>query len=109
MIIVKGIKKEGKLIGIEIKGHANASKKGTDIICAGVSALGYALLSTCKNLKLPLLKATDKNKIHVLLDFENSNNIQQSTINLLALQTYIGILEIANTYKGYITFKNQES
>lgn len=101
MIKVKTTLCDNKFVGIEIKGHANFAKKGSDIVCAGVSALGFALVGTLKSLNVPLTKESTKNKIHILLDVDNANEVQKSTVNLLILQTVIGIEQIKQQYKQY--------
>ena len=38
--------REGRQFKISINGHADYAKKGSDIVCAGVSALTIALINT---------------------------------------------------------------
>ena len=44
MVEVKFFRKGKFLVGIESKGHSGFSQKGSDVICAGVSALMHALI-----------------------------------------------------------------
>ena len=44
MVRIAFFRKDGKLTGIECSGHSGYSHKGSDIICAAVSALMNALI-----------------------------------------------------------------
>lgn len=43
------IGKKGRLYKVNISGHAAYAEKGEDIVCAAISMLYYALLSTVEN------------------------------------------------------------
>ncbi len=42
MTIVKILRHQGKVVALDLKGHAGYSEAGTDIVCAGLSALAQA-------------------------------------------------------------------
>ena len=50
MIEVSYLEKESKIKTLEIKGHANYAKKGEDIVCSAVSAIGVGGINSLKNI-----------------------------------------------------------
>lgn len=50
MIEVSYLEKDGKIKSLEIKGHAEYARKGEDIVCSAVSAIGVGGLNALKNI-----------------------------------------------------------
>jgi uncharacterized protein YsxB (DUF464 family) len=48
--IVVFIDKEKNITGLKISGHAGYDEEGEDIVCAGVSALGYTLINSMEQI-----------------------------------------------------------
>lgn len=97
--------KKGNIRGLNVSGHAGFSKKGEDIVCAGVSALTYTLLNSMElllgiyakpevkegyvNFKLPYDIENDKFEKSqlilktIILGFENMHDSYESFIELV--------------------------
>ena len=50
MIKIEATRKNGKIVNLTVKGHANSAPKGEDLVCAAVSSL---LTGGCNALKEP--------------------------------------------------------
>ena len=50
MIKIEATRKDGKIINLSVKGHANSAPKGEDLVCAAVSSI---LVGGCNALKEP--------------------------------------------------------
>ena len=50
MIKIEATRKDGKIISLTVKGHANSAPKGEDLVCAAVSSV---LVGGCNALKEP--------------------------------------------------------
>ncbi len=81
--------------GFRISGHSNFSKKGSDIVCAGVSSISQGIIN-CFN----------KDDVHELvikdgyIKFLLNNNNYENKIILGVFRTQIILL--ADSYKEYI-------
>lgn len=81
---------------MSIYGHAGYAEAGKDIVCAGVSAIGYALLGFLRN--------TDCKGLRVITD---SGNLAVSCkggerVSAAFEMAYIGLLQIAQKYPQYV-------
>ncbi len=81
-------------LSLEIKGHADYAKDGSDIVCAAVSGIFYALLGYVKNecvsLNIKRLSSGDS-LIECSLDAEAAMKL-----------AYIGFLQIGISYPGTV-------
>ena len=50
MIKIEATRKDGKIINLTVKGHANSAPKGEDLVCAAVSSV---LVGGCNALNQP--------------------------------------------------------
>ena len=50
MIKIEATRKDGKIINLTVKGHANSAPKGEDLVCAAVSSV---LVGGCNALSQP--------------------------------------------------------
>lgn len=93
----------GRKVALRATGHAEFSDHGTDIVCAGVSALVQALIYGFKE----VLRARgfrcliDENEAVMLLDWRDSPSGAGDAI----AETIIGSLkEISRAYPGHVRF-----
>ena len=103
MITAEFYKRQETLIGFQIKGHADFSKDGNDIVCASVSSAVQLVANTITecfkvNAKVTVLK--DKIQIK-LLDYD-SNAVKMLEGFLLHLTM------ISEDYEGTIKIKTSE-
>ena len=50
MIKIEATRKDGKIVNLTVKGHANSAPKGEDLVCAAVSSI---LVGGCNALSQP--------------------------------------------------------
>ena len=95
-MIRASLKKEGKDLRLTLCGHANYAPCGTDIVCAAVSGIIYALIGYLVNL--------DKGNFSI-------NAVREGYADLLCGEEYtealklvaIGLIQLEATYPGYIS------
>ena len=71
MIKIEATRKNGKIISLTVKGHANSAPKGEDLVCAAVSSI---LVGGCNALKSP-------NCYTIKLDSGDASIVEKSTAN----------------------------
>lgn len=89
--------KEGRQFNLRINGHADYAKKGSDIVCAGVSALTIALVHTLDALQ-------DEGKV------ENIMNIDVGVTEIECLSMiFTDIIEVESAFNTVLRgFKHIE-
>lgn len=83
--------------GITVKGHANYAVSGSDIVCAGVTALAQTLIKSIKDL------TDDKIKYEISpgwVDIQHGNLSEKA--KTLVDSFFIGICMIANEFPDYV-------
>ena len=107
MTEIKIIKKQGKILGFECKGHSGYAESGADIICAAISTLaGSCHLGISKILGLAHTFEIDENKGYFKLMLE-LESVQNQSAQVL-LQTFSqSAEELANSYKKFIKLKQE--
>lgn len=83
--------------GITVKGHANYAVSGSDIVCAGVTALAQTLIKSIKDL------TDDKIKYEISpgwVDIKYGNLSEKA--KTLVDSFFIGICMIANEFPDYV-------
>lgn len=99
--------KENKIIGFELKGHANFADYGNDIICAAVSALAINTINSITTFTQDTFDYTvDEKKGHLF--FRIISNVSDES-NLLLNALNLGITGIKEEYdNGYIEIIHEE-
>lgn len=103
MIEITFYEKNNKICGFEIKGHAQYSEKGQDIVCAGVSSLALTAFNMlCDHLgeKECIYKDTGYIKI-LFFKASNVNSKQEVIFNYLKT----GLMAIRESYSNYVSVK----
>ena len=83
---------------LEVRGHARYADKGDDIVCAGVSAIVYALLGWLENKyvnEADINLDDDKGEIKIVCDGGED-------IATVFYMTAIGLEQIAMTYPAHV-------
>jgi uncharacterized protein YsxB (DUF464 family) len=79
---------------LNVYGHANYSEKGTDIVCAGVSAIVQALIGWIENNPYCAERVSiDDRQGEVLIECNGGEEV-----TAVFYMTAIGLEQIANTY-----------
>jgi len=88
---------------IRIKGHANYSEYGKDIVCASVSSVIYTTVNSIMNIDKSSIEYTDDGNV-ITIKKLNSNEI----VNIL-INTMIEILkDLERQYKENIKIESEE-
>ena len=90
---------------LAVVGHAGYSSDGNDIVCAGVSAVVYALLGFLHNLPDNGKRLTDRVESGETVIFWQGDNVESSCAFRMA---EIGLLQIAQRYPEYVTFADAD-
>ena len=99
---------EPKSFHIRIEGHAGSAPKGEDLVCAGISALGFALLL-----------AAGEEDYNAEIDAEQGSGIMDVRCKpsglwgrdhcTVMMETIAGGLElVSGQYPDYMTFERRE-
>lgn len=89
-----------------VTGHSGFGVQGTDIVCAGVSALVYNAINSCERLLGIILDASDtKDKLHCVVQPEYRCN---SDVQLLLRSLVFGVEQIAESYPKNVKIQYQQ-
>lgn len=92
-----------RFTGFSIKGHSGYAEEGSDIICAGISALAITTENAlCQLVKLsPAERGGEDGFLEVMLP-QGMTDAQQHDAQLLLLTLLIGLENIAQAYPDYV-------
>ena len=92
-----------RITGFSIKGHSGYAEEGSDIVCAGISALVITTENAlCQLLKLsPIERGGEDGFLEVLLP-EKMTDTQIHDAQLLLSALHIGLENIAQAYPDYV-------
>ncbi|WMI80730.1 ribosomal-processing cysteine protease Prp [Anaerotignum sp. MB30-C6] len=102
-------RKDGKICGVELTGHAGYAKKGEDIVCSAVSVLTLNTLNAIEQFtEIPFrCEADEENggflKIHFPLEGMADHDTQ-----LLLRTLEMGLSAIETEYNQYLTLNYKE-
>lgn len=110
MIKIEIQRQKDKIIYFEIKGHANFSEYGEDIICAAVSSVGQMTL----NGLIETLNFHKKLKFieedgHIICDLKNSKLTDEELekADILVESMYSYLKEVAKNYIDFVKLKEK--
>ena len=98
-------KDDGSIIGFQSKGHAGYGMKGTDVVCASVSALIINAMNSIESLTHDKFRQ-DVNDRRATIQFEMTEGISDES-QLLLQSLRLGITEIAKAYPGNVSILYQ--
>ena len=92
-----------RITGFSIKGHSGYAEEGSDIVCAGISALAITTeTALCQLGKLsPVERGGEDGFLEVLLP-EKMTDAQMHDAQLLMNTRHIGLENIAQAYPDYV-------
>ena len=100
MIKINVNKKDGKLISISVKGHANSDVIGKDLVCAAVSAVTFGGLNAIKEPNKLNIKVSDGDVNVTILEGLNDHDYDVFDVMVTQYKTiekknkqYINIVE----------------
>ncbi|MBQ8555926.1 MAG: ribosomal-processing cysteine protease Prp [Clostridia bacterium] len=92
-----------RITGFSIKGHSGYAEEGSDIVCAGISALAITTdQALCQLLHLsPIEKGGDDGYLEVMLP-QGMTAQQMQDAQLLMSALHIGLENIAQAYPDFV-------
>ena len=108
MIKILVIKQNNEIIAIEATGHSGYAEEGHDIVCSAVSVLTQNLaqgLSEVVGIKPKVVE--DESIPHFSLTLPELNAKQMREAQLLIKTTYLGLKDVANQFKKYVSIKEK--
>ena len=111
MINVTIVKKNQKIITIEATGHSGYAEVGSDIVCSAISTLTQTLI----NGLIEVVKIQPKFKIDEEVPYlivtlpNNLEKDKQEKADALMQTTYLGIKNVAESYRKYISIKEKQN
>lgn len=87
---------------LELKGHAGFSDVGSDIVCAGVSALVYNAVNSCEALLDVHLDVQDSNTFVCSVPTVQRSSETANGVQLLLQSMHLGIQQIADQYPSNV-------
>lgn len=98
-MITASYERDGDSHNLSVSGHARYSPKGQDIVCAGVSAIVYALIGWLENcIEDTKFVSIDERGGEVIISAQGDDNVATAFY-----MSAIGIEQIANTYPAHVT------
>jgi uncharacterized protein len=89
-------------ISVEVSGHAEFSRKGSDIVCAAVSALVQSVSRAAAAREIVQKQSRDNGQMALIFDWEAMNDVSRRFI-LSALDVMIhGLQGVAESYPEYL-------
>ena len=93
----------GRFTGFSIKGHSGYADEGSDIVCAGISALAITTDNAlCSLLHLTLTERGGEDGFLEVLLPERMTESQMHDAQLLLSALHIGLENIAQAYPDYV-------
>lgn len=90
--------RDGKMHTLSVNGHAGYSKRGEDIVCAGVSAIVYSLIAWLENnSESEEFVSIDEHNGKVVIACEGDEKV--ASVFYMAA---VGIETISNTYPDHV-------
>ena len=111
MIKIEIQRQKNKIIYFEIKGHANFSEYGEDVICAAVSSVGQMTVNgLIETLKLKKKLKFVEEDGYISCDLKNSgltdDEIEKSEILIQSMYSYLKAVE--ESYGKYVEIRVRE-
>ncbi|NLC69110.1 MAG: ribosomal-processing cysteine protease Prp [Clostridiaceae bacterium] len=99
--------KEGFIWKFDIRGHSGYAEKGKDIICAGVSALGYTAVGALAELTGINNYAEKEGYMECSIPGDVKDDLKPS-VKVILETVFIGLKQIENSYKEYVVVEEEE-
>lgn len=106
MIRVTFHKKDHELVSFEMTGHAGFSEHGSDIVCAGVSALAITTVNSIEKLAgyRPIVDVDEVEGGYLYVEVvRDVTKVQAQTTQILLNSLLLGLEGIKEEYPNYLT------
>ena len=105
MIQVTVHKKNQRIVSFEMTGHANYSEHGSDIVCAGVSALAITTVNNIEKLAgyQPIVEVDEVEGGYLYMEVvEGLTKEQEHTTQILLNSLLLGLEDIQSEYQDFL-------
>lgn len=105
MTVIKIFKEKNNILSLECNGHTGYAEAGKDIVCSAVSTiLGSCFLGLAQVVKINLEhKQNEKKGFFSLKIGKNVPKEQMERAQILLETAVLSLMELANSYKNFIT------
>ncbi len=100
-------RKDGRYTGFRAAGHSGYAEAGSDIVCAGVSVLGYTCVNSLESLLGIRVQATVREE-DGLMEFDLPEPEQSGGAQLLMGALGQGLSDLQDAYPGFVKFEIRE-
>ena len=105
MITITFFKRQGELLGFDSSGHAGYADPGEDIVCAGVSAILYAVANTLSERGANAYIEEGDNRLRVkIVDMSYQDPAIQAVLHV----AWMGAIGIEEEYGKFLKIKSKE-
>lgn len=102
MINIRIDRRNHHITGLEISGHAGSAEYGKDLVCAGVSAIGFGLLNALDQMTGESDLSAEDNRISIKIHHPDQTTDTIMETGLIQLKT------IAEVNQNYIKINEWE-
>ncbi|MDF0479406.1 ribosomal-processing cysteine protease Prp [Vagococcus sp. PNs007] len=98
----------GQIVSFELSGHANSGPYGSDIVCAGVSALAFNTINSIDALAgfTPIVEVDAVDEGYLYLETYDDITDEQSAKSQLLLESLVlGLQGLQEEYSDFISLK----
>ncbi|MGG5330719.1 ribosomal-processing cysteine protease Prp [Enterococcus sp. AZ163] len=98
----------GRIVSIEVTGHAGFGDEGEDIICASISTLAYSVLNSIDSLAgfQPIVEINEVEGGYLYAEMLEDITQEQINITQILLESLlIGFKTVKEEYSDYITIR----
>ena len=107
MTVITVLKKHGRLVGFEAKGHSGYAEAGEDIVCAAVSAvMQTAVIGITDLVKCPAAFEMKDGELYLMLDRSVEDPEWQQALILGTM--LLGLSSIQEEYSDYLKLIERE-
>ncbi len=96
------INKKDKIVGFEIRGHAEYDEYGKDLVCSAVTILAYACINTLDKYADNIEFMDNNNLMKILIESDDTNT------DLIFDYFITGIETLLGNYSSYIRLNYKE-
>lgn len=105
MITITFFKRDGKLTGFDSSGHAGYADYGSDIVCAGVSGILYAVANTLSEMDANAYIEESDNRLRVKIV---DQSFHEPAIQSVLKVAWMGAEGIQQEYGKFLKIKSKE-
>ena len=109
MINILVLKDKQNIITIEATGHSGYAEAGEDIVCSSVSTLLQSLINGLMNVVQVKPNYTiDEDIPHLSVNVIDIPKDKMNEAQILMKSTYLGLVNISNSYAKFIKIKEKQ-